>query len=258
MSFDIFNLHDGTNNNINVTDQIDNFYIIEYKHELNLQTGNAMQMYYSAKMGFCKRQVVMDFDYSDGGFILNNGEMLYHVGDIEVTTGVSMNPVDIMKKAVKSKLSDESFVKPLYKGSGVIVTESTYNHIILLDVSSFDNGVILSDGKFICCNESVDLDVSMIKSLSGLALGGEGIFNLKAKGKGVIAITSPCHRDDIVVVEIDNETLTIDGDLALYWDGSVKMTVGKSSKTLIGSAMTGEGLVNIFTGKGRIFMKSTR
>ena len=48
--------------------------------------------------------------------------------------------------------------------------------------------------------------------------------------------------------------LKIDGNMAIAWSGSLNFTVERSGKTLIGSAASGEGLVNVFRGTGRVLM----
>lgn len=42
--------------------------------------------------------------------------------------------------------------------------------------------------------------------------------------------------------------------MAIAWSPSLKFTVERSSKTLIGSAASGEGLVNVYRGTGKILM----
>ena len=46
----------------------------------------------------------------------------------------------------------------------------------------------------------------------------------------------------------------IDGDNAIAWSKSLEFTVERSSKTLIGSAVNGEGLVNVYRGTGKILV----
>ena len=41
---------------------------------------------------------------------------------------------------------------------------------------------------------------------------------------------------------------------AIAWSGSLNFTVERSSKSLIGSAVNGEGLVNVYRGTGKVLM----
>ena len=48
--------------------------------------------------------------------------------------------------------------------------------------------------------------------------------------------------------------MKIDGNMAIAWSSSLEFTVEKSSKSLVGSAVSGEGLVNVYRGTGKIWM----
>lgn len=42
--------------------------------------------------------------------------------------------------------------------------------------------------------------------------------------------------------------------MALAWSNTLKFTVERSGKTLIGSAASGEGLVNVYRGTGKVWL----
>ena len=46
----------------------------------------------------------------------------------------------------------------------------------------------------------------------------------------------------------------IDGKLAVCWSSNLEFTVERSTKTLVGSAVSGEGSVNVYRGTGRVLM----
>ena len=45
--------------------------------------------------------------------------------------------------------------------------------------------------------------------------------------------------------------------MAIAWSGSLNFTVEKSTKSLLGSAVSGEGFVNVFRGTGTVLMAPT-
>ena len=49
----------------------------------------------------------------------------------------------------------------------------------------------------------------------------------------------------------------MDGNFAICWSGSLSFTVERSGKSLIGSAASGEGLVNVYRWRGHIYHWST-
>ena len=94
----------------------------------------------------------------------------------------------------------------------------------------------------------------MRSNLSSAVAGGEGLFNLGLSGKGVVALECPCPREELIEINLQDDVLKIDGNMAIAWSGSLNFTVERSGKTLIGSAASGEGLVNVFRGTGRVLM----
>ena len=53
---------------------------------------------------------------------------------------------------------------------------------------------------------------------------------------------------------MQNDELKIDGSLAVCWSSGLDFTVERSTGTLMGSAVSGEGLVNVYRGTGRVLM----
>ena len=58
----------------------------------------------------------------------------------------------------------------------------------------------------------------------------------------------------MIEVTLENDVLKVDGNFAIAWSRSLDFTVERSTKTLIGSAASGEGLVNVYRGTGKILM----
>ena len=147
-----------------------------------------------------------------------------------------------LKGAVKGLVTGESAVKPLYSGKGHVMLEPTYEYILLEDVSSWGpSGIVVEDGMFLACESSLEEKVVVQKDMSAILAGGEGIFNLSLKGKGVAAVESYVPREDIIEFELKDDVLKIDGSMAIAWSGSLEFTVERSSKTLIGSLVNKEG-----------------
>ena len=45
--------------------------------------------------------------------------------------------------------------------------------------------------------------------------------------------------------------------MAIAWSKSLQFTVEKSTKSLLGSLVSGEGLVNVYRGTGKVLMAPT-
>ena len=96
--------------------------------------------------------------------------------------------------------------------------------------------------------------ITMRSNLSSAALGGEGLFNLSFHGEGILALESYVPPKELIEVKLKDDVLKIDGPMAIAWSGGLRFTVERSGKSLIGSAASGEGLVNVYRGTGKILM----
>ena len=73
----------------------------------------------------------------------------------------------------------------------------------------------------------------------------------------MFCIESECPRDELIQIDLRDDVLKIDGNYAIAWSSTLEFTVERSGKSLIGSAASGEGLVNVYRGTGRVLMMPT-
>jgi len=239
------------NNDIKVVDRLGSFMIVEYQRDLSVTPATAMTAYYSAQMNVRKRQVLCDLSISN--VITQSGAMQWMIGDVTATTGVK-GVGDLFGKAVRGKVTGESAIKPEYTGTGKLVLEPTNKYLILLNAEEWNGSVVLEDGLFLACEASLEHKAIMRSNISSAVMGGEGLFNLSLQGKGVFCIESYCPKEELIMVELEDDVLKIDGNMAIAWSGSLNFTVERSGKSLIGSAASGEGLVNVYRGTGKVLM----
>jgi len=214
-----------------------------------------MLAYYASQMNVRKRQVVCDVGKSN--VTVQSGAMQWMVGDVRATTGLK-GVGDLFSKAVRGSVTGESAIKPEYTGTGTLVLEPTYKHILLVDLKDWNGSIVLDDGLFLACESTLKHKAVMRSNVSSAVLGNEGLFNLGIQGHGVVCLESPCPREELVEIWLDNDVLKVDGNHAIAWSGSLNFTVERSGKTLIGSAASGEGLVNVYRGTGKVLLAPVR
>ena len=236
--------------NRKVIDKKGNITIFEYDHDMSVDPGNAMHYYYASKMNVRKRQVL--FELNDNAVIIQAGAMQWMAGNVDVATNVK-GVGDFAKKLLSSKVTNETAVKPCYKGNGLLMLEPTYKHLLIEDVGSW-NGMVIDDGLFLACDANVDVKTVARTNLSSAIAGGEGLFNSCLVGNGYAVLESKVPREELVEIELNNDVMKIDGSFAIAWSQSLEFTVERTTKTLIGSAASGEGLVNVYRGTGKILM----
>ena len=241
------------NENRKYAKSIGNFHVLEYVQDASVSPMNAMNEYFMSKMGVRRRQVVIDID-KDHSAIIQAGAMQWMGGNVQATSGVK-GIGDLLGKAIKGAVTKETAVKPEYVGEGCLVLEPTYKYIILADIGKWGPaGMTIEDGMFLACDANVNSKVVARKNLSSAVLGGEGLFNLSLQGNGIAALESNVPEDELIEVILENDELKIDGNLAVCWSSNLEFTVERSTKTLVGSAVSGEGLVNVYRGTGRVLM----
>ena len=228
--------------------------IVEYEKDLSTTHSKAMSEYFAAAMNIRKRQVIAALN-NDGGVILQAGAMQMMLGQLTVATNIK-GAGDLMKKWIGGKVTGESAIKPRYTGAGILVLEPTYKYILFEDLANWNGNIVIEDGMFLACDDSVDLKISARTTLSSATLGNEGFFNTMLIGQGIVVLESPVPRSELIVVDLENDTVKIDGSMAIAWSNSLEFTVEKTTKTLVGSVASGEGLVNVYRGTGRILIAS--
>lgn len=252
----MFHISNFTNNDdINVLDSMGPFTVIEYARDLSVAPTNAMAAYFCNAMNVRKRQIMCDL--SQANVTVQSGAMQWMVGNVKATTGIK-GVGDLLGKAVRGKVTGESAIKPEYTGDGVMVLEPTYKHIILLDVDDWNGSVVLDDGMFLACDANLRHKAVMRSTLSSAVAGNEGMFNLGIVGSGVLCLESPCPKEELVEVTLRDDVIKIDGNMAVAWSGSLDFTVERSGKSLMGSAVSGEGLVNVYRGTGKVLFAPAR
>lgn len=241
------------NENRKFVKTIDNFHVLEYVQDASVSPMNAANEYFMSKMNVRRRQLVIDIS-KDYSAVIQAGTMQWMGGNVQATTGVK-GIGDLFGKALKGAVTKESAVKPEYVGEGCLVLEPTYKYLILQDVAKWGNaGMTIEDGMFLACDSNVKHKVVARKSVSSAVLGGEGLFNLSLQGNGVAALECNVPEEELIEVELENDELKIDGNLAVCWSSNLDFTVERTTKTLVGSAVSGEGLVNVYRGTGKVLM----
>lgn len=178
--------------------------------------------------------------------------MQWSAGDVKM--GADVKGVgDFIGKAIKGSVTKESAAKPRYSGTGYVMLEPTYKHILLERVEDWGK-IVLEDGLFLACDSDIKQKVVSRGNFSSAMMGGEGLFNLALEGHGVAVLESPVPREELIVVELQDDEIRIDGNFAIAWSGSLEFRVEKSTKSLMGSAVSGEGFVNVYRGTGKVLL----
>ena len=249
----MYKIQNFTNNDdIKILNQLGPFTVVEYLRDLSVMPHEAQTAFFCNEMNVRKRQVICDMSKAQG-ITLQAGAMQWTVGDVNATTGIK-GVGDFFGKALRGQVTGESAIKPEYVGNGTLVLEPTYKHILLIDMAQWGGSIVLDDGLFLACESSLKHKAVMRSNLSSAVAGGERLFIFGIQGMGTLCLESPVPKEELIEITLQNDVLKVDGNMAIAWSGTLDFTVERSGKTLIGSAASGEGLVNVYRGTGKVWL----
>ncbi|WP_050615107.1 AIM24 family protein [Bacillus testis] len=213
----------------------------------------AGEIFLAKEGGITLKQVKITL--KDSSFTTESGALYFMKGHIEAKNKMG-GATGLMKKAFKNYLTQESTFKPTYTGSGEIFLEPSFGHYMFVELH--DETIVVDKGLFLGCEPTLDISVAMQKNLSSGFLGGEGWFQTKISGTGLCILQIPVPREEVLVTQLQNEKLQVDGNFALLRRGDIRFSVQKSTKGLIGTFTSGEGLLQTFEGTGEVWLAPTQ
>lgn len=187
---------------------------------------------------------IVKIDLKDEAVRAEAGAMYYMLGNISMEAQLPS-----VGGFLKSMVTSEKAVRPVYKGTGQLFLEPSYGEFTVLELADGDEWV-LDKGAYVASEMGVSVEAIMNKALSGL-LSGEGFFQTKVSGKGKVVIASDGPLEEI---KLSNSKLVVDGSFAVARTGKLDFKIEKATKGLFGSVISGEGLVNTFTGTGTVLL----
>ena len=156
------------------------------------------------------------------------------------------------QKTIKERLdalAEESF--------GCDLSELTKQQLYKVVCSTIRDILAEKNRNFLKRTKKKNVYYMSMEFLVGTSLKNN-IFNLGIQGKGILCLESPCPREELIEITLNNDVLKVDGNFAIAWSGSLDFTVERSGKSLIGSAASGEGLVNVYRGTGKVLLAPVR
>ena len=229
----------GTRENVRIINQFESgglrVEVLEYDKLLGLTNANmAQQVYFMEKQNIRVRQIALYLNNEK--VTIEKGAMSYFQGNIEMVSGVTLG--NALGRMIRGAVTGEHMAQPEYTGTGLLVLEPSFKHFLVLELAQGES-IIVDDGMFYC------------------AQGSESIVQQQLTGPGLIILESIVPMCEIDVIDMDNDILRVDGNFAVLRSAGLGFTVERSAKTLIGSAVSGEGLVNVYRGTGQVWLAPT-
>ena len=229
------------------------FQILEYDSLQGIKDLNtALQIKLMKDSGIRLKQIRVILD--DSAIKIEAGALSYMKGNIDIVTKTG-GIVGLGKKIFSSKVTGESTFKPILRGSGEVFLEARFGYFTLIELE--DEEIIIDDGLFYACEEGIEVEPTMQKSVSSMLFGKEGFYQTKLSGSGIVVLEIPVPEKEILRCKLFRDTLKVDGNFVILRSGNIEFSVEKSDVTLLGSTINGEGLLNVYNGTGEVWLAPT-
>ena len=227
--------------------------VLEYEKLLGLSNASmAQQIYFMEQQHIHVRQIALYLNNEK--VTIERGAMSYFQGNIEMVSGGTLG--NALGKLVRGAVTGEQMAQPEYSGTGLLVLEPSFKHFLVLELAA-NESIIVDDGMFYCAQGSVSVKVISQRNLSSAVAGGESFFQQQLTGPGIVILESTVPMSEVDIIDLENDTLKVDGNFAVLRSSTLDFTVERSAKTLMGSAVSGEGLVNVYRGTGQVWLAPT-
>ncbi|MBB6097526.1 uncharacterized protein (AIM24 family) [Deinobacterium chartae] len=227
-----------------------------YTRLATTSVGGAANLHYARETGMVLSQLAVRLE--GGSAYLQTGALQYMRGQVQMkTVGGGGGVGGLLARAITAAGTGESAYKNEFSGHGVVWTEPTFKHLILASLDDPNDTLIIDDGAFYACETSLRVGRHVHSNLGAGLLGGEGLMQSKLSGAGVFVLESPVPLEEIDFIELNNDTLVVDGDLVLAYSATLDFRIEKAQKGLLNSYRSGEGLVHVFRGSGQVWVTPT-
>jgi uncharacterized protein (AIM24 family) len=177
------------------------------------------------------------------------GALNHMLGNITMDT-----PLPSLRAILTSVVSDESLLRPYYKGTGELYLESSLGGFHTFELNEGESWV-LQNGSYWASEEGIELSIYRERVLTAF-FAGEGLFwyQTKISGKGKAVLIAPGPVDE---VNLNDERLVVDGNYVIARTSGIKFTIRRPTRSLLGYYLSGERYARVYQGTGRLLMATT-
>lgn len=189
---------------------------------------------------------------------IENGAMVYHNGKIrlegKMNSGGTGGFGGALKALGRSMVSGESFfithVTGLAQDGHIALAPGSVGQIMELNIG--EKQYCLNDRSFLACDGTVGYTMRAQGVGKALFGGTGGLFVMETSGQGTLLANG---YGDIVEMDLDGtEPLIVDNFHVVAWESTLSYQI-RAASGVVGFT-SGEGLVNEFTGKGKVYIQT--
>jgi uncharacterized protein (AIM24 family) len=213
----------------------------------------AATVFFANQAGIRLKQVRITL--RDAEAITEAGALHFMLGQLAMESKIG-GMAGLGRAMMNKFVTREAAILPRYRGTGQVYLEPSFSHFLIYRL---DNDEVIADkGMFYCGQGTLDVGSAVQKNVSSALFGGEGLFQTRIKGTGICVFESPVPADEVLRIDLKDDTLRVDGNFALMRTGRIEFSVETSTKGLLGTLTSGEGLLQTFRGTGSVWLAPTQ
>lgn len=190
-----------------------------------------------------ERLNMVKVDLENAAFRYEAGAMHYMKGNLELQSDLPG-----VGSIFKSMITKEKVVKPVISGTGTVFLTPSFGEFTILDLDNDE--WILDRGAYYASELDVELGSFTNRAISAM-FSGEKWFQTVVAGTGKVIINSSGPLEE---VELVNDKLVVDGSFAVARTSGIELKVTKATRGIFSTMISGEGLVNTFSGTGKVLI----
>jgi uncharacterized protein (TIGR00266 family) len=190
-----------------------------------------------------ERLNMVKVELENAAFRYEAGAMHYMKGNLEMQSNAPG-----VGKIFKSMITKEKIIKPVISGTGTVFLQPSFGEFTILELQNDE--WILDQGAYYASEMDVEIGAYTNRAISAM-FSGEKWFQTVVAGSGKVIINSAGPLEEIEMV---NDKLVVDGRFAVARTSGIDLKVTKATSGIFSTVISGEGLVNTFTGTGKVLI----
>ena len=175
------------------------------------------------------------------------GALSYLSGDIHIHSQLFPSIGGLFK----SLLAEEAVYRPTYTGTGIITLESSLGGFHVLDLQG--ESWILERGTFWAAEGSVDVNFHREHFYTSMWAGeGPVYLQTRVRGEGRVVLSTRGPVEEVRLGE--GRKVAAEGKYVIARTGDVTFEVQRSTKNFLGRFTSGEGLLRVYEGEGKVLL----
>ena len=224
--YKIYNLK--SNENVEVSAQAGLFTVLEVqdtpKTKLSKTNASVMDVWAENMLRHEKRQLIAQL--VDSEIALGENSLSWMVGECSI-------------------IPEESS-----KGNGTIALKPIADHLMLVNMRDWQEGLICDRDRFEASEGQIKVSCELTTSIPSTHNPNQELQYISFVGPGIVAIRIPCLSSQLVLVEIEQDELRVEGDHAMAWSKTLEFSVSEEQSDVAQAIKR----VQIFKGTGKILL----